>query len=352
MKVLMIGSHLKVPGGITRVVKNYIEGGLPQKTKFEYFPTYYGSNHLINLFFYIVQYIKLFVFIVILKKEYDVAHIHMSYKGSYERKKHIINVLKLSKIPVILHMHGSQFEDFFNSSSERKKNEIINLINSVNVIIALGKQWEDYYKNLSNTKVISLDNAVFPKESNDEEKNYITCMGVLSKRKGTFDLIDAVNLIKDSISNDYKFLIAGNGEVEKAKRKIKNLGLEDLFIVPGWISDQKEIEEIYSKTILYILPSYNEGMPMSILEAMSYGIPIISTDVGSIPSVLGPDNGLLVKPGNTMDLSEAIKLLLSDTEKLNVMRKSNKTKIKKDYNIYNSIEKILQIYKDVKYEKK
>ncbi len=69
------------------------------------------------------------------------------------------------------------------------------------------------------------------------------------------------------------------------------MGLEDLFDVPGWISDQEKIEEIYRKSIVYILPSYNEGMPMSILEAMSYGLPIISTDVGSIPSVVNEKNG-------------------------------------------------------------
>ncbi len=69
MKVIMIGSHIRVTGGITRVVKNYIQAGLNEKTDLEYFPTYYGSNHFVNIVYFIIQYVKLFFKLNILKKE-------------------------------------------------------------------------------------------------------------------------------------------------------------------------------------------------------------------------------------------------------------------------------------------
>ena len=68
MKVIMIGSHIRVTGGITRVVKNYIQAGLNEKTDLEYFPTYYGSNHFVNIVYFIIQYVKLFFKLNILKR--------------------------------------------------------------------------------------------------------------------------------------------------------------------------------------------------------------------------------------------------------------------------------------------
>lgn len=88
-------------------------------------------------------------------------------------------------------MHGSQFKDFYNESSDEGKRQIVDTLNKVTVIIALGEQWKEYYESICKTEVVSLDNAVFPKQvSNDpEERIYITTMGVLSERKGTYDLI-------------------------------------------------------------------------------------------------------------------------------------------------------------------
>lgn len=346
MKVIMIGSHLRVTGGITRVVKNYLESGLPKKVNLEYFPTYYGSNHLLNIFYYVYQFLKLFIKLSILNHQYNVAHIHMSYRGSFVRKRFIINLLTKKNIPIILHMHGSQFKDFYSESPNRRKKQIKETLNKVTIILALGEQWKRYYQSISKTYVISLDNAVFPKQFNNrtEEKIYITTMGVLSKRKGTYDLIEVASKIKGKVDSKYKFLIAGDGEIEKVKNKIKKLNLEDMFVIPGWVSDQEKIDEIYYKSVIYVLPSYNEGMPMSILEAMSYGLPIISTNIGSIPSVVNEENGIIIKPGDIEALTQNIIHLLSNKKELDEIRRSNSEKVRLKYNIYTSVEELSKLY--------
>jgi glycosyltransferase involved in cell wall biosynthesis len=349
MKVIMIGSHVRVTGGITRVVKNYLESGLNQKVNLDYFPTYYGSNHFVNILYYIVKYIKLYFQLNVLNMNYDIAHIHMSYRGSFIRKKYIIELLNHKKIPVVLHMHGSQFKDFYNESSDTQKQQIKDVLNKVTVILALGEQWKEYYHTISSAKVICLDNAVFPKEPviGSQEKIYITTMGILSERKGTYDLIKAVSKIKGKIDPKYKFLIAGDGEIEKVKKKIKELNVEDMFIIPGWISNQNKIDEIYRNSIIYILPSYNEGMPMSILEAMSYGLPVISTDVGSISSVVEEDNGFIIKPGDTKAMGDRLVKLLNDQSIIEWFEKNNRDKISEKYNIYDSVDKVVSLYKSV-----
>ncbi|MFF2877747.1 glycosyltransferase family 4 protein [Gottfriedia sp. NPDC057991] len=349
MKIIMIGSHLRTTGGITRVIKNYLQGGLGDKVDLEFFPTYYGSNHIINILYFIKQYLKLYFNLVLFKKKYDIAHIHMSYRGSFIRKKYIIRLLNRLNIKIILHMHGSEFKDFFNESTDNQKKEIKDTLNKATIILALGEQWKKYYQTISKAHVISLDNAVFPKINNTlpEEKVYITTMGVLSNRKGTYDLIETALKIKGKIDPKYKFLIAGDGEVEKVKSKVKELNLEDLFIIPGWISDQEKIDEIYRKSIIYVLPSYNEGMPMSILEAMSYGLPIISTNVGSISSVVEEDNGFIINPGDTEILVNLLIDLLNDQSKIKLFEENNRNKISEKYNVYVSLDKIVSLYKSI-----
>ncbi|MCK1991637.1 glycosyltransferase family 4 protein [Peribacillus muralis] len=350
MKVIMIGSHLRTTGGITRVVKNYFQAGLNEKVDLEYFPTYFGSNHIVNIFYFFTKFIELYIKLFILNKRYDVAHIHMSYKGSFIRKKHIITLLKNKKIPIMLHMHGSQFKEFYDQSADKKKLEISNTLNKVSIILALGTEWKEYYETICKTKVVSLDNAVFPKKIKSDDSNnkiYITTMGLLSNRKGTYDLLEVANKLKGAIDPKYKFLLAGDGEIEKVKKIIKSNNLEDFVIIPGWVSDEIEIEKIYKQSAIYVLPSYNEGMPMSILEAMSYGLPIISTNVGSIPTVVEKENGLLMDPGNINMLEENIKLLLNNKGDVEFYKKNNIEKIESKYNVWNSIEDIILIYKEV-----
>ena len=74
-------------------------------------------------------------------------------------------------------------------------------------------------------------------------------MGLLSQRKGTFDLIDVAAKLKGKMDSKYKFILAGDGEIEKLKRKISDLGLEDLFIIPGWISDEKKLRRFIRKVL-------------------------------------------------------------------------------------------------------
>ncbi|MFK4391704.1 glycosyl transferase [Bacillus sp. AFS026049] len=350
MKVIMIGSHSRVTGGITRVVKNYIQAGLDQRTEFEYLSTYYGSKHYVNILFFIMQYLKLYVKLILLNQKFDIAHIHMSYRGSFIRKRYITKLLVRKKIPVVLHMHGSQFKDFYNESSCKRKRQIIDMLNNVSLILALGDQWKEYYQSICETKVVSLDNAVFPKQAVNEPefKKYITVMGLLSQRKGTYDLIEVGNKIKGKIDSKYKFVLAGDGEVDKVKKRINDLNLNDLFIVPGWISDENKIEEIYRNSIIYVLPSYNEGMPMSILEAMSYGLPIVSTNVGSIASVVEKNNGIIINPGDIDGIVKSIIDLLNNPKELEQISRNNIEKIGNNYNIFNSIDKLLSFYLQVK----
>ncbi|MGD7043170.1 glycosyltransferase family 4 protein [Jeotgalibacillus proteolyticus] len=346
MKVLMIGSKLSVNGGITRVVKNYLKSELPIQVDLKYSSTYLGKSHFSNIVYFLIKLIYLWYHTRL--NNYDVYHIHMSYKGSFVRKYILLKILNKSKTKIIIHLHGSQFKEFFNKSSKVKKKKIVKFFDECDVILALGDEWKRYYSSITNTKVISLDNAVFPKNivKQTKEKIYISSMGLLSKRKGTYDIIEVIDKIKDEIPEGIKVLIGGDGDLEQIRKIIDQKKLSDKILTPGWIGDEKEIADIYEKSLIFLLPSYNEGMPMSILEAMSHGVPVISTNVGSIPSVVQHEvNGYIIEPGDKNKMEEYILELINDKEKREDMSYLNLQKITKKYNLDKNIEDLISIYK-------
>ena len=95
---------------------------------------------------------------------------------------------------------------------------------------------------------------------------------------------------------------------------MRQQNIENRIAYVGWI-DAEQKKEILKNTMINVLPSYNEGLPMTILETMSYGIPNISTDIASIPEVINSGkNGFLIKPGDTRQLSEYIKQLCKNSK--------------------------------------
>lgn len=106
-------------------------------------------------------------------------------------------------------------------------------------------------------------------------------MGEISMRKGGFDLLQAISDNKEYFKDKLLLRMGGNEVDGDIKTFIRNHQLEDFVSYEGWISGEKKTECLNWEDV-YILPSYNEGLPIAILEAMSYKHPVISTPVGGI----------------------------------------------------------------------
>lgn len=129
-------------------------------------------------------------------------------------------------------------------------------------------------------------------------------LGRLGERKGTYDLIKAIERIEVQIP-DIKCYLAGDGDIDRCKQIVEEKKLENNIIIVGWADFDKKLELLKKSSVL-VLPSYNEGLPMAILEGMACGKAIISTTVGAIPEVVKEENGILIEPGDIKKLSEAL----------------------------------------------
>ena len=227
-------------------------------------------------------------------------------------------------------------------------------LNKSDMVIALSEGWKSEFETQLNLKnVYVLNNGIntedYERANSDciENKYKFLFLGRLGKRKGAYDLLSAIEeLSKEGVN--VTCYMAGDGEIDKFRKIISEKKLEDNIKIIGWIDKEEKIELLKNISTL-ILPSYNEGLPMAILEGMACGKAIISTNVGSIPEVVIQDqNGIIVEPGNIEQIKNAIKQVISNDEKLINMSLNNIDAIDKNYSRKKMHETLIKYFKYVK----
>lgn len=259
-----------------------------------------------------------FLYWMLFHPEIKIVHVQGSVGASFWRKAIFIYIAKFFHKKVVWHMHAGRFAVFY----QQHRYAVRKVVNKSDVIIALSEYWKEYFKNEFPTKRVEIiKNVISAPRVHKQQTGYFTLLflGLLGKNKGIYDLLECIRDHKVEFQGKLKLYIGGNGEIEHIKQLIKEYGIADIVIFEGWVSGDKKIE-LLNKSDAYILPSYKEGLPISILEAMSYGMPIISTPVGGIPEIVSNgENGYLVEPGNKEDIYKAIISLLNDSDLRNRM---------------------------------
>lgn len=161
-------------------------------------------------------------------------------------------------------------------------------------------------------------------------------LGRLDKEKGLLELLEAIQSLRDKGIKNFVFDIVGDGydEVE-IHEKANQFKLDKIVNFHGGVTDLDSLKFFYSNADLFVLPTYHEGFPRTLYEAMIFGVPILTTFVGGIPSIMKDRyNCLELVPKSSVSIEEAIKLFLSDYEKMSSLA----------FNATNTVSKI--IYKE------
>ena len=313
--VLMCGSELTVKGGMVSVIKNYLAYDKWNDYNIIYVPTHTEKNKLVVSIYFLFAYLK--IVILAIRGKISVAYLHTAEKGSFYRKAIIVRTLKKMGIPTIMHHHAAEFEAFYSNLSEKGKKYVNDTLTLTDINVVLSKSLISMItQKAPNANVKVLYNAVkcYPNKPYNKNGKTVLFLGRLGKRKGVYDLLQVIVKLDKKIDSDIKFALCGDGEIEEVKVKVKELGIEHRISYVGWI-DGEQKATFLSDTIINVLPSYNEGLPMTILETMAYGIPNISTSIASIPEVLmDGSNGFLIIPGDVEALEKKLEKLLNDNE--------------------------------------
>lgn len=344
INVLMIGPARSVKGGMTTVVDNYYQYGLDKMVNLKYIETCNDSNK-ISKFLKEQKGMKEF------RKEidnYDVVHIHMASRRSTFRKGKYVRIAKSKGKKVIIHIHGAEYKLFYNECNEKQKKYVRETLNLADKIIVLSEEWKEYFKDLvdENKICVIYNSIVIPEDfEKDLDTNKILFLGRIGQRKGIYDLLEVIEKLIPEFP-DLKLYVGGDGEVEKLKGIIAEKELQDNVIYVGWTSGEQK-EKLLKECSFYILPSYNEGMPMSVLEGMAYKNVVISTRVGGIPKVItNEDNGILVDAGDKEYLVKIIKELLNDEIIRKRLSDNARITMEQRFNIESVLKLLLELYRE------
>lgn len=337
IKVAVIGPAKLEKGGIATVINNIIKDvKIPEKS-FVRYQSWKGGPIWFRATYSLLKLVFFPIFLMF--SRVDLIYIHFAHGGSFSRTKYYSKIAKIFNKKVILHSHSSSFDLFYKSSSENNKESIRRIFDkNCDCLIVLGKTWEKFYRRkikVDPKKINILHNSVscsHTKRYNAKSK-VVTMFGRLGERKGTYDILKIAKIFEQN-GRDVLFKLYGDGDSEKVNEIIRSENLRNVS-VEHWVSDDQKIVAM-SEAVMNILPSYNEGLPMSILESMALGIPNVSTSVGSIEEVVEHGvNGFIVSPGDIQDLYNIIDCYIykSGVEYKEEISYAAYKKIKKDFNI-------------------
>lgn len=351
-RVLIVGPSItETKGGMATVIKNMLDDRM-LNTKYEI--SYVISHTEKSAVHKILYTLKTIKYLILNKNNYDIMHIHCASGASIYRKGIFVYIGKVFRKKIIIHVHGADFDDFYNNSNKLAKNIIRNIFRNCHKIILLSRSWLNYFsENITDKNLIVLNNGVFTNEYNDyickdSSFNKFLFLGRLGYRKGTYDIIKALNVIVNKHNiKDIKVLFAGDGEVEKVKKLAEKLNLNKNVEILGWI-DSTDKKKYFKESDFILLPSYDEGLPMALIEGMAAGKILISTYVGGIPDLIKNEkNGFLISAGDIESLTNIMEYVIdsNNKSKMEAIKNNNIKKAKKIYDLSIIHRKLDRLYR-------
>ncbi|WP_081675376.1 MULTISPECIES: glycosyltransferase family 4 protein [unclassified Butyrivibrio] len=349
----MIVQDKNVKGGIAAVTSNYYGSRLEKDFDITYVESYCDGGKFTKLIKALRAYREFRK--VLRTNRPDIVHVHSSFGPSFFRKYPIIQMAYNAGIPIVNHIHGSALDELYTNAPAWKKRMVEKSYGECSKLIVLSSEWK---KKLSvivpadKIEVVPNYSIIVPEMISEESldkrfaKKQILYLGRFDELKGVVDIPAIASLIKKKFP-DVTFVLGGTGETAPTEAEIKRLHLEDTVLLPGWIRGDEKVK-LLKESAIFLLPSHMEAMPVSILEAMGYGLPIVSCEVGGIPQVVSKDvNGKLYKPKDVEGMADGIISYLSDKALYDEASRQSLKIADEGYSFESHINKIEKIYKSL-----
>jgi glycosyltransferase involved in cell wall biosynthesis len=340
-KVLVVATSSKTKGGITSVINSYKNTKLWWNWNCIWIETHVDKFLVTKILFFI----KSILMFLVLIPNASIVHIHLSGPTSTKRKQIFISLSKFFKKKIIIHFHAFSEKS---SIDVNFKKLYFKTFNSADKIIVLSKSWKEGLINdlsicKNRIKVIYNPCLSRPQTTSKNKKNYILYAGTLNERKNYKNLLKAFAQISKEFL-DWKLVFAGNGELNEAKKLGKKLNIQSQVEFKGWVFGSEK-EKLFQESRIFCLPSYAEGFPMAVLDAWSYGLPVITTPVGGIPDVaIDNENVILFNPNDISELAFKIKKLILDINLQEKLSKASLSFAENEFSLQNIISNVEQSY--------
>lgn len=339
----MIGPARSVHGGISGVVNNYFDAGLGQKIELTYIETMVEGSKLRKLFQAGLAYFRFLCRVHMC----ELVHVNMASDASYVRKSFFIKAAKRAGKKIVIHQHGGDFEGYYASLSEKKKQKVRQVLSMGDVFLVLAPAWKEFFGKLVDKEkiVIFPDSIAIPEnflKTYGQKK--ILFLGRLCKEKGVEELLASMTEIK-KIYPECQLYLGGIWEDKKLQQQMELYS--ENFTYLGWITGEQK-KNYLKECDIFVLPSYFEGQSIAILEAMAYSCAVAASDVGGIPQMISDgETGVLCKVKDQKDLTEKLLKLLSNSDFCKKLGENARNKVQKEFSIERNMEELLNIYERI-----
>jgi glycosyltransferase involved in cell wall biosynthesis len=366
-KILLVGPFPPAVGGVTTSLHNILYSDLSKQYQYTCFSnsrppkrSSLGSHgykdffqgglaRMISGIFITLHHILIFP-LRLRTLHPDIVQIHTSdYFVFWENTFYLLWAKLLGK-RVILRM-GGVFDKFYRNSNPLARLLIRRILRLPDVLIVQSDYWKSFILSLTKPRRIRvvnnfLDISQFPSPAakNPDTRKVLFICGTESLRKGLDVVLESIRYLShDGIGNSKFIFVASN---EQIRKRVRELQVHPYVEFRDILSKQEMIRE-YGEANLFVLPSFGEGFPNSLLEAMASGLPVVATRVGAVPEVVEHNiNGILIEPGDPGALTRAIKKILNDPELGETLGRNNLEKVKK-YSARRGVDELDSIYREL-----
>ena len=338
--IVMIGPDLRGLGGISRVVSLWKKAGFFASNNIKYLSTTdeFGKGRLWSL-------IICFFHFLFKLPETKIIYIHTASFNSFYRKSIFLFLAFLFKKKVILHIHPVYFFDFISGFNGPRKYLFKKLLLKIRAFIVLTPKMQQRLREFfPDVQSFILPNPIdlVDMRCNEEEKRFpkrLLFLGWYVKGKGIYELVDAIKILQEK-KVDVMLDFYGTKNIDQLRNYVKIQCLEKCVYVHDWIDDNKKREVLCRCTAL-VLPSYTEGIPNVILEAMATKTPIIATSVGGIKEILhNMQNAIIVKVGDANDLAKKIEFVIKNPAICKQLANRAYSDVVRNHNLEDIVEKL------------
>ncbi len=308
-QVLVVGTDKNGKGGIATVINMQSSRMRP----FHYICSHRFDSRYKQLWLTCVAYVKFLC--AVSKKNIKIVHIHTASYRSFYIAAFFVLVGKLFGKAVILQLHGGEFFEF----ARHHARSVYFICNKVDVLLGVSKFVEKKLQDMHLKGEVQLlyNPIVLPTEDKvvihqNKANVSITFMGSIDDNKGIFKVLEVLADNKSYYASVCNVNIAGIGDTDRLCALIQQYGIGSFVKYIGWV-DAVAKDHLLTMTDIYIQPSCYESLGIAIIEAMSYGIPVVATRVGGIPELIDSGvNGYLFDYNEFNQIDTFLKLLIND----------------------------------------
>lgn len=350
--VLHMGSDIRIPSnGIITVMKMILSSSILSE-KYD-LCTIPFSFPTLSRYHKVLGSIKAIPAFLMTVKKIHIVHIHHSTGFNFYMTGFFVFLSNVLKKKIVLHNHGADFKEFFYGQKTFGQWCIKKTFEHASAVILLSLSWQQWHAQNIGTKPrwTVIPNPT-PLNQPDAPCRIMPDVGIvlymsrLETRKGVYDLLDVIPRVVAEIPT-ITFVFAGDGDLDAVREKIEELNIRENVKLLGWVEKERKVD-VLNNADIFILPSYNEGLPMALLEAMSFGIPSIATSVGGIPELIRDgENGIIIHPGDKRQLADALLALARDKKRRASIGQEAFTTIKSSFSISEYHCKLATLYTQI-----